>query len=88
MDLKVTQGQLLVSADGSVIATHNLLQGKHQQSISKQHYAGLLHYQHKRQAEILPCYDPYWKKDEVVEIRDLKIYETAAYASSVSSMIH
>lgn len=88
VDLRIAQGQLLISSEGKVIATHLLLQGKHQQSISKEHYTGFLHFKRKKQEEKPPQYDPYWKKEDEVMIRDLAIYEKAAFMEPPSFLVH
>jgi transposase len=88
VDLRITQGQLLISTEGKTIATHLLLQGKHQQSISKEHYTGLFHSKRKKHEEKPPQYDPYWKKEDEVMIRDLAIYEKAAFMEPPSFLMH
>jgi len=82
VDLKITAGQLLISHSGSVIARHDLLSGKHQQSIDQTHYAGLYAPRDRNLAAKRPQHDPYWQEGICVEVRDLSIYEEAAFASS------
>lgn len=76
VDLRISEGQLLISSQGTVIARHEILQGKYQLSICQQHYAGLVHHSSKKQ-QVLPHHDPYWEKEVGVEMRDLAIYEKA-----------
>lgn len=82
VDLKIMAGQLLISRSGSVIATHDLLSGKHHQSINQAHYAGLCAPRPRNLAQKRPQYDPYWKEESSVQVRDLSVYEDAAFASS------
>lgn len=81
VDLKIASGQLQISQAGSVIATHDLLSGKHQQSIQQAHYAGLLAPWHRKKG-ICPQFDPYWQQGSGVQVRDLSVYEEVAFASS------
>jgi hypothetical protein len=83
VDLRLSQNQLLITAQGTIIATHELLQGKHQLSICQKHYAGLLRSLQRKQQPILPQHDPYWQKGIEVETRDLAIYEKVCLMSSV-----
>lgn len=88
VDLRITGGSLVLSAEGRTIAIHTLLQGKHQQSICKEHYAGLFHTLKKSGKERPPQYDPYWREEEEVLIRELSVYETVALGSSPSLLLH
>jgi len=87
VELRISQGQLLISAKGATIANHEILQGKNQLSICKEHYAGLLHHSDKKQQR-LPQYDPYWQQEIEVEKRDLSVYEKACLISSQSFLKH
>lgn len=82
VDLKIMAGQLLISHCESVVATHDLLSGKHRQSINQAHYAGLYAPRHRNLVTSRPQYDPYWKEESSVQVRDLSVYEEAAFASS------
>jgi hypothetical protein len=77
VDLKIVSAQLLVTTEGLVVATHDLLPGKHQKSISQSHYAGLSAPRHRNMVSTPPKYDPYWKEENFVQVRDLCIYEQA-----------
>jgi transposase len=88
VDLKITAGQLLISSSEVVIATHDLLSGKHQQSILQAHYAGLSAPKSRNQIATRPQHDPYWEGEGVVAVRDLSIYEDAAFAGCASSTVH
>lgn len=88
VDLKIVNGQLLIAHCGAVVATHNLLLGKHQNSVSTNHYAGLSAPRSRNQKAKRPQYDPYWKEEENIAIRDLSIYEEAAFASCLPSTRH
>jgi transposase len=82
VDLRISGNQLLVSFQSTLIATHEILQGKHQHSMCQQHYAGLLHRSPKKQ-QALPQHDPSWQKEIEVETRDLAIYERACLVQSL-----
>jgi hypothetical protein len=88
LDLRISENQLFISHQGKVIATHKLLQGKHQQSSCRQHYAGLLKGRAKRSVLSPPQYDPRWLKEVEVETRDLAIYEAACMTSPQSFLTH
>jgi len=88
VDLKITEGQLLINSSGAVIAAHDLLSGKHQQSVSTAHYAGLLTPKPRNQVANRPQHDPYWEEEGVIEVRDLSVYEAAAFAGSASLTRH
>ena len=66
VDLSISQNQLLMRVQGTIIATHELLQGKHQRSICQHHYAGLLQSSFKKQQNP-PQYDPHWQSEIEVE---------------------
>ena len=87
VDLKIMAGQLLISSSGTEIAHHDLLLGKHQQSILQVHYAGL---SVPKRSQVLtrPQHDPYWQEEGVVAVRDLSIYEDVAFAGYASSTMH
>ena len=87
VDLRISQGQLLISAEGATIANHEILQGKHQLSIRQEHYAGLLHHSDKKQQR-LPQHDPYWQQEIEVEKRDLSVYEKACLVPSHCFLRH
>lgn len=88
VDLKITAGQLLINSSGAVIATHDLLSGKHQQSVLQVHYVGLLAPKSRNQVATRPQHDPYWKEEGIVEVRDLSVYEVAAFAGCPSLTVH
>lgn len=88
VDLKITEGQLFINSSGAVIATHDLLSGKHQQSVVQSHYVGLLAPKSKNPIANRPQHDPYWEEEGDVEVRDLSIYEAAAFSADVSSTVH
>jgi transposase len=87
VDLRVTHNQLLISTQGKVIAIHEILQGKFQQSICQKHYAGLLYSSSKKSLRP-PQHDPYGQTGSEVETRDLAIYEKACLSSPSSSIKH
>ena len=87
VDLRICQNQLLMSVQGKVIATHEILQDKYQFSICQEHYAGLLHRSHKKKPKP-PQYDPYWQTEMEIETRDLTLYEKACLAPSQSLLRH
>ena len=87
VDLRISENQLFISAQGNIIATHGILQGKHQLSVCQQHYAGLLQNSCKR-PKTLPQHDPYWQKEIEVETRDLTIYERACLIPPASLSRH
>lgn len=82
VDLRISQNQLLISSKGEIIATHELVQGKHQLSICKQHYEGLLNSSYKKQQKP-PQHDPYWQEGPEIEVRDLAIYESLVSSQSI-----
>ena len=82
VDLKICDGQLWISAQGTLIAMHPLLQGKHQQAICQKHYKGLVRSSYAKPSKPLPQHDPYWSGGIEVEIRDLAIYEAVCFLSS------
>ncbi len=88
VDLRLSQNQLLITNQGTIIAAHEVLQGKHQLSICQKHYDGLLRGSQKKQSLVLPEHDPYWPKDVDVEVRDLAIYEKACLMPWQSSSKH
>ncbi len=87
LDLRISEGLILISNQGTVVATHSLLQGKHQQSVCRQHYTGLLQNQAKQQLNA-PQYDPQWQTEIDVEIRDLAIYEATCTTTPHSFLTH
>jgi transposase len=88
VDLKIMAGQLMITFNELVIATHDLLAGKHQQSVSQAHYAGLSAPKHRNQISRRPQQDPYWQEENGVAVRDLSVYEEAAFAGRASSTRH
>jgi transposase len=88
VDLKIMAGQLLISSAGAVIATHDLLAGKHQQSVLQTHYAGLSALKPRSKVINRPQHDPYWEEEEIVAVHDLSIYEDAAFSDYASATVH
>lgn len=82
VDLKITAGQVIISAQGHTIANHTLVHGKHQCSLHKEHYEGLVR-SSRRPLVACPKHDPYWQEAAgEVMVRDLVVYEKAAFAST------
>lgn len=76
VDVRLEKTQLIMSYEGEIVATHLLVQGKHQQRVCPKHYAGLVGGRPpKKRAR--PQYDPAWSVHETdhVPVRDLAIYE-------------
>ena len=87
VNLTICDGYLMLSVDDKVIAKHEVLQGKYQQSVCQQHYAGLIG-RSPQQRLTPPQYDPYWKNHVDVEVRDLALYEKACFVSPSSAFKH
>lgn len=75
VDLVIKNGQLMISIDGNIIATHQLLSGNHKLSLNQSHYKGLIRSNQQPHRPVLPEHDPYCREDEPVEQRDLHVYE-------------
>ena len=88
VDLRICDRQLLISMQGTVIALHPLLQGKHRQSTYAQHYKGLLRRSGSQPLKAPPQHDPAWPSALEVEQRDLALYDAICFISSSSSLTH
>lgn len=75
VDLAVKNGQLVISMDGDIIATHQLLSGKHKLSLNEAHYKGLIRSNPQPHQIQFPEHDPYFQEDESVVQRDIHVYE-------------
>lgn len=77
VDISLVKDRLIIYHQGKEIAQHKKLTGKNQESLLVKHFEGLFaYYQKPGKKKTPPRYDPYWSTEsEVVEVRDLGIYE-------------
>jgi len=77
VDLYLSEGKILIILEGKEIASHDLIEGKHQCSVNREHFSGLFKPKYSKGSYLPPQHDPHWWDDVTVMVRELNYYEQA-----------